>query len=1369
MNDAFLSYAPEDAEWGRWLADRLREAGLRVVYEEVLRSPGLRIIETLEQAIRSSRHGVLVFSRAAMTNSDVREAYYTLMRRSIHGHGRFIPVLIEDVELPEFAAARYVADLSQADGPVREARLTELVQALREEPPAPVPGPLVAPGSGVRPEKPRLATLRISATEVTWQPPVGEAVRHAPAPNRQRLDELRWRLESGRRRGIHPTKGPEGGGSLPAEYGRELGTGFLSGAAGEALRAELAEGAALGASLRLGVQVADELAHLPWEMLILPGELEPLALRSRVQLFRSIDAGTTPSMAIPGPLRILVAMAAPEGPDSGPMLDLEAELAKILDSVERPRKGARGAYVRILNEGTLSSIRDALVQERFHVLHISCHAAPGVLLLEDEQGGVDRVTTDRFVREGLSADRGVPLLVLSGCSTALDTPRTVSAQGGASAGAAGGRTRSAESAGPEGAPAGALSDETDAAALAGFARGLTAAGVPSVLAMTAPITDLYATALAGSLYTELALRSAPEVLPAFCDARRRLEESRRREPAGSVAASLVEWATPALFLRGPSLPLYDSADEFEEIAPPVEPRFADGVPLREVGEFVGRRSELRALRRALNGSGRGVVLHGIGGVGKSSLAAELLRQGGAETGIIVSAVSETSPDQLLDELGQALLDVFSDDGVRGLASRVRQPQYEWAERLRALGPLLAQVPVTLLLDNFEDNLVYADAGWAVRNSELAEFLTAWIRLRGKHKLLVTSRYPFPLPQRAERRLTTHHLGPLSWAETRKLIWRLPGLDALPPADQRRAWADVGGHPRTLEYLDALLRGGEARFDDVRERLEGLLDRRGIPDPDAWFRTTGPDVDAALAEAVTLAVDDTLLHDLLGLLDDFTREVLVGASVFRVPVDRVGVAWPVSVPADPDPSRDRRLVRLFELLKQVREVNPDAWLGDLGLSAEELEQAEVDVASFRIAPVVEPEGLGAAVEVLGRLGLLAPVGRPGEESGFVVHRWTAGTLTHPGLTGPGRLAAAHRSAAEFWEWRVGNRGRSQQQQEVMELLEVRFHRHAAGDLDEAAGATDRMSQRLRLWGAWGWEEQLHRETVSWFVDGSRGQAVGFHELGLIAGLRGEYEQALDWYRKSLTIYEELGDRAGLAGGYHQFGIIAQHRGEYEQALDWYRRSLTIHEELGDRAGIANGYHQFGNIALLGGEYEQALDWYRKSLTIHEELGGRADVASGYHHLGMIAQLRGEYEQALDWYRKSLTINEELGNRADVASTCHELGIIAQHHGAYEQALVWYRRSLTIDEELGDQVGIGTSCCQIGATLTEAGAPADAVPYSLRSLQICIDLGLHQLDRVLPWLVRQRAALGDKEFRRCLADRLNAENVDTVIAWLDQKGE
>src|SRR5262249_57486114 len=71
--------------------------------------------------------------------------------------------------------------------------------------------------------------------------------------------------------------------------------------------------------------------------------------------------------------------------------------------------------------------------------------------------------------------------------------------------------------------------------------------------------------------------------------------------------------------------------------------------------------------------------------------------------------------------------------------------------------------------------------------ELAEFLTAWLAWPGIARLLVTSRYRFTLPRAADQQVEWRHLGPLTEAETRKLVWSLPRLDVLDEADISRGW------------------------------------------------------------------------------------------------------------------------------------------------------------------------------------------------------------------------------------------------------------------------------------------------------------------------------------------------------------------------------------------------------------------------------------------------------------------------------------------------------------------------------------------------------------------------------------------------------
>ena len=204
--------------------------------------------------------------------------------------------------------------------------------------------------------------------------------------------------------------------------------------------------------------------------------------------------------------------------------------------------------------------------------------------------------------------------------------------------------------------------------LASFAAQLVGAGVPLVLAMQAPVTDRYATALSAEFYRRLATDASPDPLLALAGARRTAERDRQALPPGSPLRGRAEWATPALATRALRLPLFNRREPFGPVRPPQAPVLAEGVVVREVGDFVGRRREMRQARRVLGGAKAGLVLHGIGGVGKSTLAAEVLRSLGEDAGLVVSQAGAVSVDDVLGEIGARLhLAAPAAEGGEGLA------------------------------------------------------------------------------------------------------------------------------------------------------------------------------------------------------------------------------------------------------------------------------------------------------------------------------------------------------------------------------------------------------------------------------------------------------------------------------------------------------------------------------------------------------------------------------------------------------------------------------------------------------------------------------------------------------------------------------
>ena len=93
---------------------------------------------------------------------------------------------------------------------------------------------------------------------------------------------------------------------------------------------------------------------------------------------------------------------------------------------------------------------------------------------------------------------------------------------------------------------------------------------------------------------------------------------------------------------------------------------------------------------------------------------------------------------------------------------------------------------------------------------------------GAGKLLITSRYP---DRSARSHLEKVELRPLNETDTGKIFLRLEGFRLLELESQALIRTAVGGHPRILEYVDALLRKGESA------EAVGTLKAAAIAHPD----------------------------------------------------------------------------------------------------------------------------------------------------------------------------------------------------------------------------------------------------------------------------------------------------------------------------------------------------------------------------------------------------------------------------------------------------------------------------------------------------------------------------------------------------------
>ena len=75
------------------------------------------------------------------------------------------------------------------------------------------------------------------------------------------------------------------------------------------------------------------------------------------------------------------------------------------------------------------------------------------------------------------------------------------------------------------------------------------------------------------------------------------------------------------------------------------------------------------------------------------------------------------------------------------------------------------------------------------------------------------------------------------------------------------------------------------------------------------------------------------------------------------------------------------------------------------------------------------------------------------------------------------------------------------------------------------------------------------------------ASTLHELGNLAYLRGDYNEAERLYRESLEIKKHLGDKAGLATTLAQLALLEEAKGNIDGALELTKQAEKMFKEIG----------------------------------------------------------------------------------------------------------------------------------------------------------------------------------------------------------------
>ncbi|MBI4931799.1 MAG: tetratricopeptide repeat protein [Bacteroidetes bacterium] len=176
------------------------------------------------------------------------------------------------------------------------------------------------------------------------------------------------------------------------------------------------------------------------------------------------------------------------------------------------------------------------------------------------------------------------------------------------------------------------------------------------------------------------------------------------------------------------------------------------------------------------------------------------------------------------------------------------------------------------------------------------------------------------------------------------------------------------------------------------------------------------------------------------------------------------------------------------------------------------------------------------------------------------------------------------------------------------------------------------------------------------------------IGIVYDFQGDYPKALDYYFKSLKMFEDLGNKNGIAADLGNIGnIYDKEAGSqkteikrdslFNKALTYYFRSLKIAEELGNKNGIAIWLSNIGIVydkkagcqksdVRRDSLNKKALDYYFKALKMDEELGRKSGIATNLGNIGSLYSSAGKFKDAEEYLQKALALSIEIGSKEGV---------------------------------------------------------------------------------------------------------------------------
>ncbi|MGB5819109.1 MAG: tetratricopeptide repeat protein [Saonia sp.] len=199
-------------------------------------------------------------------------------------------------------------------------------------------------------------------------------------------------------------------------------------------------------------------------------------------------------------------------------------------------------------------------------------------------------------------------------------------------------------------------------------------------------------------------------------------------------------------------------------------------------------------------------------------------------------------------------------------------------------------------------------------------------------------------------------------------------------------------------------------------------------------------------------------------------------------------------------------------------------------------------------------------------------------------------------------------------------------------------------------------------------------------------VSLNSIGNIYHSLKQYDLAIEQFRKSLKLEEELGNTRGLAINHQNIGECYEELGQLEEALQNYKIALAYDEEIDSERGKVICKNSIAQIYIKQARPNDALEILDPTLVASQATGDMHITSLVYINLGWALMQVEQYKQAENRLLKGLEISKKYNFPRNISKAYTLLSELYNHKNDYKKAFEYYQQAELFDEKVTNELNL-----------------------------------------------------------------------------------